>query len=179
MPVSLTSPDTGNLYVGKGIVSFKATGEADFRDLGEVPELEITLEIETLDYFSSRSGIRSKTLTIVLERGGAARWIMNEWTPGNLAMALMGEVDELGSEGPTFDILSTDAIEGELKFVGTNSQGPNYEVHLHRIRITPTGGIQFIQDADWGAVEVTGELLLSESTGKFGTVTLKNLPSET
>jgi len=177
--VSLTSPDTGNLYVGKGIMSFKATGEPDFRDIGEVPEFELTLEIETLDYFSSRSGIRSKSLSIVIERGGAARWVMNEWTPANVALALMGTVDENGTDGPVFDILSEDAIEGELKFVGTNSQGPNYEVHLHRIRITPTGGIQWIQDADWGAVEVEGEMLLSQDTSKFGTVTLTNLPSET
>lgn len=176
---TLTSPNTGNYYVGKGIVTFQVAGEPDPRDLGDVPEFEVTLDISTLDHFTSRSGIRSKDLIIVIERSGTARWVMHEWTPANLALWGMGSVDELGSEGPTFDILSEDAIEGRLIFTGTNSVGPNWNLDLHRVRVTPSSSINMIQENDWGGVEVTGELLLSESTGKFGTATLKNLPSET
>lgn len=180
MAPSLTSPDTGNLYVGKGIVSFMKSGNDDFRDLGEVPEVELTLNIETLDYFSSRSGIRSKSHSIILEQGGEIRLRMDEWTPENLSMALMGgEIDEAGTDGPVFDILASDAISGELKFHGTNQAGPNYDIHLHNVRFTPSGSINFIQDNDWGGIEVTGEVLISQDTNKFGTATLTNLPSET
>lgn len=179
MPVSLTSPDTGNLYVGKGICSFKKDGEDDFRDLGNCPEVELTLNIETLEHFTSRAGTRSKDLIIVLERGGTLRFITEEWTPENLAMFFLGStVDELAQGGPIFDILSEDAISGEFKFHGTNDQGPNYDIHLHNVRITPAGGLNLIGD-DWGGIEVEAEILLSGSTDKFGTVQLTNLPSET
>ncbi len=44
-----TSPDTDNLYIGKGIVSFKRVGAGSFTDLGEVPEVELTLTTTVLD----------------------------------------------------------------------------------------------------------------------------------
>ena len=179
MPVSLTSPDTGNLYVGKGICSFKAEGEADFRDLGNCPEVELTLNIETLEHFTSRAGTRSKDLIIVLERGGTVRFITEEWTPENLRMFFLGGVvDEAHTDGPTFDIMAEDAISGEFKFTGTNDQGPNYDIHLHNVRITPAGSLNVIGE-DWVGIEVEAEILLSSVTEKFGTVTLTNLPSET
>ena len=48
MPVS---PSTDNYYVGKGKLSFKATGELTFRDLGNVTELETTPNLTTLEHF--------------------------------------------------------------------------------------------------------------------------------
>ncbi len=44
MPVSLIAPDADNYQVGKGIVSFKPDGAADYIDLGNVAELEYTPE---------------------------------------------------------------------------------------------------------------------------------------
>ena len=179
MPVSLTSPDVGNLYIGKGIVSFKKAGDVDFRDLGNVPEAELTLEIEELEHFTSRAGTRSKDLVVVLEKGGNVRFVMEEWTPENLLIFFLGTtVDEMAAGGPSFDILASNSIEGEWKFVGTNDVGPNYTVHAHNVRITPTGSINLITE-EWGGIEVTAEMLLSQTTGKFGTVQLTNLPSET
>ena len=182
MPVSLSSPDTGNLYIGKGIVSFKnlTLEESDFRDLGNVPEAELTLEIEELEHFTSREGTRSKDLVVVLEKGGNVRFVMEEWTPDNAALFFMsGSVDELAPGGPTFDILASNAIEGEWKFHGTNDVGPNYDIHLHNVRIIPSGSINLINEAEFGGIEVTAEMLFSQSTGKFGTSQLTNLPSET
>lgn len=49
MPVSLIAPDADNYQVGKGIVSFKPDGAADYIDLGNVAELEYTPNIEKLD----------------------------------------------------------------------------------------------------------------------------------
>lgn len=179
MPVSLTSPDTGNLYIGKGIVSFKKSGSDEWRDLGNVPEAELNLEIEELEHFTSRTGTRSKDLVVVLEKGGNVRFIMEEWTPENLLMFFMGTtVDEAAQGGPEFDILAANAIEGEWRFVGTNDVGPNYTVHAHNVRIVPEGSINLIGE-EWGGIEVSAEMLISQVTGKFGTVKLTNLPSDT
>lgn len=179
MPASLDPTDTDNLRVGKGIVSFKQEGNSEARDLGEVSEAEVSLTIEKLDYFSARSGIRSKVKSVVLERGGTFRMVMNTMVPANLALFFLGNVDEDNLGRPTFDILDTDAIAGEIFYHGTNSVGPRYDVHLHNVEFTPTGSMNLIDEDDWSGVEVTGEILLSSDTQKFGTVTLTNLDSDT
>lgn len=177
MPVSLDSPDTGNLYLGKGIVSFQSDGELAYRDVGNVPEFEVTLNIEELEHFTSRSGTRSKDLVVVLEKSGSIRWVMEEWTPANLQLFFLGgTIDEGAANGPIMDLLASDAINGKVKFVGTNDQGPNYTMIADNVRIIPSGSINMIGE-DWGGIEVTGEMLLSQSTGKFGTIQLTNLPS--
>lgn len=177
--VSLTSPDTGNYYVGKGVLSFKKSGADEFRDMGNCPECELNLDIETLEHFSSRAGVRSKDLIVVLERSGTVRWVMEEWTPENLALWFMGDVDEDDPEGASIDILSSDAITGQFQFHGTNQVGPRYDVFAYNMRITPTASINLIQENDWGGVEVTGEMLYSEDDQSFGKVSLKNLNSDT
>jgi len=178
--VSLTSPDTGNLYVGKGICSFLKTDTGtEARDLGNVPECELNLEIETLDHFTSRAGIRSKDLIVVIQRSGTIRWVMEEWTPENLALWFMGNVDLDDPSGPSIDILDEDAVTGKFYFHGTNQVGPRYDVIAYNVRIRPTSSINLINEDDFGGVEVTGEMLFSEDDQSFGKVTLTNLDSDT
>jgi len=176
---TLLSPNTGNLAVGKGIVSFQKSGDSEFRDVGEVREFEVTLAIEQLEHFTQRSGVREKDLTVVLSRGGQARMIMEEWTPENMSVMMMGTVDTGAVGGPLLTIMDEDAIEGKLKFVGTNEVGPKYILILERVRFTPSASLNMLSGDDWGGLEVTGEILKSESTGEFGTVQLTNLGSET
>lgn len=178
MPSTLTSPNTGNLTVGKGIVYFMKTGDSEFRDVGEVLEFEVTLTIEQLDHFTQRQGTREKDLTVVLERGGQVRQVMEEWTAANMAIVLMGSVDENAVGGPLIEIMSEDAIDGKVRFDGQNDVGARWEVILDRVRYIPSASINFISD-EWAPLEVTGEILRSEETGKFGTAQHTNLGTET
>lgn len=175
---SLLSPSTGNLAVGKGIVSFQKTGDSEYRDVGEVKEFEVTLAIDQLDHFTQRSGVKEKDFTVVLSRGGTARMIMEEWTPENIAVMMMGNVDINAVGGPILTIMDEDATEGKLRFVGTNEVGPKYTLILDRVRFIPSSSLNMISD-DWAPLEVTGEILKSEVSGEFGTVQLTNLGSET
>lgn len=63
----VASPSIDNLGILKGILKFTPSG-GTLRDLGEAPEVEITPAIEKLDYRSSRSGVRTKTKSVVLEK---------------------------------------------------------------------------------------------------------------
>lgn len=180
MPASLESNSLDNLRIGKGILSFKRTGENEFRDLGEVPEAELALTIDKLDYFSSRSGVRSKVKSVTLEQSGTLRFIMNSISPANMALFFLGgDITENNISQPTFDIMDEEEITGEIMFHGTNQVGPRYDVHLHSVQISPTGSINLIDADTWSGVEVTAEILRSSSTQKFGTVTLTNLDSDT
>src|SRR4051794_21652850 len=172
------SPDTENLQVGKGIVSFKPDDAADFIDLGNVPELEYEPTIERLDHFTSRAGIRTKDKSVVIERGGTLRVLMEEITQFNLSMLLMGTMGDDGPNGePSIDIFQNDTPKGELKFNATNDVGPRWDLHFYNVEFAPSGTFNPISD-EWNNIEVTGEVLPAQpphtEAGKVGMAWLTN-----
>ena len=78
-----------NYTVGKGLVSFKKTGATAFADMGNCTEFEFTPEIEKLDHFSSRTGVRFKDKSVVIQKSGTLRLVLDEWTVDNLKMAVL------------------------------------------------------------------------------------------
>lgn len=167
---TLASPNVDNLQVGKGIVSFKRTGAADFRDMGNVTEISITPDLTTLEHFTSRLGVKTKDKTVILEKKGTVKIVMEEITAANFALMAMGTIDEAAVGGPTVEIFSESEITGELKFVGTNDIGPKITVSLYRISITPGGDINLISD-EWNNMELTCDMLAATdgaNAGKFG-----------
>jgi len=144
-------------YIGKGIVSFKqAPTETTFRDVGNVPEFEWQPEIEKLDHFSSRSGVKSKDRSIIVSKAGQTRIVLEEWTIDNLAVAFLGgkNVDA----GTThIDIFNKSEVTGQLKFVGTNDVGTKFELLLLSVSFIPGSAINMISD-EWGSLELTGEV---------------------
>ncbi len=154
-----------DLSIGKGIVSFTPSGGSK-RDLGECESLEITPALEKLEYKGNRSGVRSTVRSIILEKTAQARFVLAEWSPENLALAMLGQVDTAGTG---FEIFAESEIAGELEFVGTNDIGPKYTVILPNVSIIPQGAVSFISD-EWGRLELTADVLLDEY-GSFGTVT--------
>jgi hypothetical protein len=148
-----------NYFIGKGIVSFTPNGGSK-RDLGNAPTLELTPNIEKLDHFSSRSGVRVKDRSIVLEKSMTVRLVLEEWTQENLLLALLGDVDS----GGDIDIFATNAIDGTLELVGTNEIGKQFTLTC-KVSFIPSGTLGFITD-EWGQIELTGEVLLDN--GSFG-----------
>lgn len=164
------SPNALNYFIGKGTLSWTPDGGAA-RDLGNVPEFEVTPEIETLDHFSSRSGIRSKDRSVVIQTGGTARIVLDEITPENLVMLLMGDTPAAPTTGGNleFDILAVSEFRGALAFTGTNDIGNRFSVNLPLVSFKPSGGFNFISEDDWASIELTGEILRHATLG-FGTV---------
>lgn len=152
-----------NYYIGKGIVSFKKEGEGAFRDIGNCPEFEFTPTIETLEHFSSRAGVRTKDLTVVLEKSGTLRVVFEELTQANLLIAFLGEENSAGD----IDIFASNAVSGEVKFTGTNEVGNQFEVIFNKVDFIPSGAIPLISDEFLG-IEITGEVAAVD--GQFGTV---------
>ncbi len=170
MPVS---PSTDNYYVGKGKISFKEVGAAEFRDLGNISSLETTPEVTTLEHFSSRAGVKVKDKEVVTEKKLTVTMVMDEWTADNLAMALMGEIDTDTEGNQVIDIFSRNAVEGELKYEGANEIGPQMDIHLNRVVFKPGKALNPISD-EWGNIEIEGEALANE-LGKFGAWTVREV----
>lgn len=170
---SATSPNVGNYFIGKGIVTFKKEGASVARDLGNCPEVEFTPSADTLDHFSSRSGVKKKDLTVVLELGGELRIVMEELTADNLALLLLGDVDVTDPDAPVVNFLTQSAIIGEVRFYGTNDVGARVNMVWPRVSFVPSGSFSPITE-EFGTMEVTGQVL-ADATGKFGTATFSNL----
>jgi hypothetical protein len=168
MGVSQNSPNVDNYYIGKGIVYVKLPGDADYVDIGNVPEFEFTPEIEKLDHFSSRAGVRSKDKSVVLEKAATLRMVMEEWTARNLSLALLGAVDNGNPDEVTIDIFSENSIQAAVKFVGTNEVGPKWTFEFPKVEFIPSAALNPISD-EWGQIEVTGDVLFDDATQSWGT----------
>lgn len=154
-----------NYAVLKAIVRFRETGSNDWIDLGNAPEVELSLEVEELEHYSSRAGIRSLDKTVVLSQKGTARIVLDEITPENLALWALDDTYTSGA----VQIFNGTSIEGQLLVTGTNEVGRMYEWHLLKVTLKPSSSINLISD-EWGQIELSGTIGSIEGQG-FGTIT--------
>lgn len=160
---------TENYYVGKAIISWKKSGGVSFVDLGNVPECEFSFNINKLDHFSSRAGVKSKDKSVVVEKSATVRLVLEEITAENMALALGGTVYTDSDGNKSFGLMSTNAQEGTLKIVGTNEIGAQVN-WIGSVSFAPSGNFNPISD-EWGSVEATGEILV-DGSGNFGIFTI-------
>jgi hypothetical protein len=171
MAYSDTSPNVDNYWIGKGIIKFQPEGQTGFVHLGNAPEVEYTPAVDVLDHFSSMAGVRSKDRKVVREKSANIRIVLEEMTPDNLGLAFMGGVTDPtapATEPFTIDIFSLSEINGALRFIGQNDIGPRVQIDLPNVSIVPTSSINLISE-EWGSIEITAEVLIDGTTGKFGT----------
>jgi hypothetical protein len=173
---SLLSPNIGNYYIGKGIVSTKILGESAYVDAGNVPQFEFLAKVTQLDHFSSRTGVRIKDFTAVTELAGTLTMQMEEYTARNMGFALLG----LPSGGPspvpdTIEVFANPVIYASVKFVGTNDIGPIWTVTFPLVKLSPSKALSLIGN-QWGTIDLEGDVLFDHDSGAFGTATV-SLPN--
>jgi hypothetical protein len=166
MPVS---PSVLNYSVLKGIIKFTPEGGSE-QDLGNAPEVELTPEIDKLDHFSSRAGVRSKDRSVVREKTLTLRVVLDEITAENLRLALLGGPLGAGSGGgDAFAIFAESEIAGSVTFTGTNSIGNQINLTLPSVTAVPSASLNLISE-EWGTMELTFDVLFVEALQDFGTV---------
>ncbi|MFL9499230.1 hypothetical protein ACJMQP_04150 [Rhodopseudomonas palustris] len=162
------SADINNYYIGKGIVEVKAVTDTDWIDIGNCPTFEFTPDLTTLEHYSSRQGVKTKDRTVVTEKKGTLKLVMEEWTSRNLAMAVLGTIEKNSEGQDEIDIFASNAIALEVRFRGTNEVGPKWQLHFPKVDFVPSAALSPISD-EWGQLEVNGEV--AAVNGKFGTAT--------
>jgi len=68
-------------------------------------------------------------------------------------------------EGSTYKVvtgLTSTALEGKVRFVSDNAEGPQMELRAWKVSLSPDGDTAFIGD-DWSTVAFTGEILKDEA----------------
>lgn len=78
----------GKVYLARYI---GGVAEAAFRYIGNTPELNLTIESETLDHYSSDEGIREKDDSVPLEVNRTGSLITDNINPENVALFFFGE----------------------------------------------------------------------------------------
>ena len=149
------SPSITNYTVGKGICMFAT------QDLGNAPEFVFTPELESLDHFSSRAGVRTKDATYVIEKKGSIRIVLDEWSEFNLRLAI------LAASTGAIEVFASNSREGALVFTGTNEIGPKYTWTFPSVTFIPSGDIGLISD-EFNQIELAGTV--NAVAGVFGTV---------
>lgn len=148
----------------KGIVTIQPGMTGTWYDIGNVPEFEFTPTIEELAHFSSRTGVRTKDKTVILEKGGDLRIVMEEWTTQNMALVLMSDVDETAAGPPkelTLDILKLNQFSAAVRFQGMNDIGARWNFQFNRVDFIPSSSLNLISD-EWGTMEITGHLAATD-----------------
>lgn len=168
MPISLNSPNVDNYYVGKGIVSVKFLDtpvDPGYVDIGNVSELEFTPNLDKLEHFSSREGVKEKDRSIVISKAAELRMVMDELTARNLSMLLMGTAVVAGGVA-TIDIFNENVRVAAVKYTGNNDIGPKWNFDFPRVEFAPGSSVNLISE-EWGTLEAKGEVV--RVGGSFGT----------
>ena len=163
----MVTPSVGNYYIGKGVVAISTDAGWSWPDPGNVPEIEITPEIEQLEHFSSRAGTRTKDLTVVTSKSATLRLVMDEFVLENLTLALLGTVQTAASGYQYLEIFAQNAINAQVRFVGTNEVGKQLRVELNSVDFLPGAAVPLISE-EFVTLEVNGEV--SAVNGSFGRV---------
>lgn len=167
MPVSIHAPNVDNYVIGKGKIFWKPEGDTDYRQIGNVPELELTPTAERLDHFSSQEGVRRKDKSAVLEQSAQLRMLMEEFIPENLRLMLMGTQVRRSGDVVQIGVMSESLIRGAVRYIATNDVGPKWVLDFPQVEFAPSGSLSPISD-EWGQMEVTGEVLYQSADSEFG-----------
>lgn len=166
MTINNTSPNVDEYGILKGIVSMQPGMTGTYLDVGNVPEFEFTPNIEELPHISSRAGIRSRDRTVILEKGGDLRIVLEEWTAFNLAIVLLGDVTDLTTPaGSSVEILGNSQFTAAVRFTGANDIGAKWSFQFNRVDFVPTSSLNLIGTDDWSNMEVTGRLAVTDIGG--------------
>ncbi len=175
---SLSSPNIGNYYIGRGLVSIQLLGESVFTPCGNSPQFEFQAKPNQLDHYSSMSGVKYKDFVAVTEIGGTLTMVLEEFTARNMGLALLGLPSGIGSPGletETIDIFADPVIYGAVQFVGANDVGPQWTTTFPLVSIKPSKAIAFIGNA-YGTIDLMGDVLYDRLSQGFGTA-VANLPA--
>ena len=162
---SLTSPNIGNYYIGRGLVSIQLLGESEYTPCGNSPQFEFQAKVTSLDHYSSMTGVKVKDFTAVTEISGSLTMVLEEFTARNMGLALLGLPTGLGSPldmMETIDIFSDPVIYGSVMFVGANDVGPQWTTTFPLVSIKPSKAIAFIGNT-YGTIDLMGDVLYDPS----------------
>lgn len=135
-------------------------------DLGNCSKFTWAAEVETLEHFSSRGGVKTRDKKVTLTQKGKLTLVLDEITEDNLSLAVQGVAT--GATG-TVEIFAKSQVDVQIKLEGQNAVGNKYDWFFGAVSIIPGKEVSLIGDG-WTEIELTGEVL-ADAAGDFGRIT--------
>lgn len=150
--VSLYSLGKGVLKIGEWVGTTPPSYPGDYSDVGNCPEFTVEVTEAMLDHFSSRSGIKVKDKSVVLETGYSVKFKLDEMSVKNMQMFLKATL-----QGGNV-LLANMQLDKEyaLYFQADNPVGPNENWQFWKCKLKADGAIALIGDA-WQTLGFSGE----------------------
>jgi hypothetical protein len=158
-----TSPSTDNYQIGKGIMSISEDSGSNWRDMGNVSEAEWTPNVDKLDHFSSRQGIKTKDKSVVVTSAATLRYVMDEVTAENIRQLALGDIETDTDGNSVIKSMTLSGIEALIKIEGTNDVGLKTDF-IGKVNIIPSGSFNFISE-EWNTMEVTADMVQDDLYG--------------
>jgi len=159
-----TSPSTQNYQYGAGALYIKRSVDIDYRHVGNVPTLSVAVDITEDEHKQSMSGLKSTDFTVITEIAKRLTAVLEEVTPENMAMFVMGEFATNSDGDEEAGGLTLTSIEADMKYISDNARGREMEFWA-RVSIRPNGDFNFITD---GINSIPLLLTVLKQDGKFG-----------
>lgn len=161
-----TSPNTGNLPIITGIVSFKPEDDTAYRDLGYVDDLSINLTVESKEKKAARGGLVKTVFTAFIAGTATFTMTLAELTPDNLGLFILGDVTTATDGSTNVQMLGSLNPTGTLKFVADNTFGPQFNFEAP-VTLGPAGNLPLLNlNGDFSTLPVQGTIN-ADSDGNF------------
>lgn len=123
------SNHTNNYTLGRGEIWFArfASGytPGGFRYIGNTPEVNLTIESETLDHYNSDAGIREKDDSVPLEVNRTGSLVTDNIDPENVALFFFGSASTETTAGSTGNAFALTGIElNRAYMIGATTSNP-------------------------------------------------------
>ena len=164
-----TNPNTDNYQLGRGVVYFDQLISSVYqgeRDLGNAPTFTFNIALETLEHFSSRSGMKSKDKSIISQITPGLAFTLDEVNKENMALLTLGDTTTVTqTAGSVAAEVVTANIDKRsvLDFRGIENWNLTYD----------TGTVIFVVgEVVTGAAGATGIVLSVTGTSTAGTLVI-------
>jgi hypothetical protein len=174
-----TSPNIGNLVVGRGFMSIQLETDLAPVDCGNVTEFKFQVKPTLLEHYSSREGVQTKDLVVVTRLAATLSVKMEEMTARNMAFALLATPQNKVGGSYTLDALTNPLFYASVFFTATNVVGPQWALNVPLVIISPTTTTELIAagSGTWGTIELQMDVLKDPHSGQFIVATASDINS--
>jgi hypothetical protein len=159
------SPNVQNYMYGSGSCYIKLDTDVTRRHVGNVPELTLAKEITKETHKQAMSGLRSVDFEFITEVAATINATLEEVTPENMALFVMGTAAENTDGNMEIGGLSLTEIQADFTYESDNPNGRQIQ-YLARVSITPNGEFNFITE---GLTSIPLQMTVLKNNGVFGT----------
>ena len=160
------TPSPDNYTLGRGQVYFSrllSDGSYDgFRDLGNAPNFNINVALEKLDHFSSRSGLKAKDKSVIVQVTPAASFVLDEINEENLAMAFMANAEAVAQVADDEVVVTITKSKKDRYFVLNNRNVGVFQVAFSNLA---GGPFQAGETITGGTSSATAKVLRVDASG--------------